>query len=281
MEFLAFDEDLNEVAQALDEAVAGLLLPNSNKIPPQQDPAQDPSPHLVYNSDSELDSDNEPDPDFPWREVQEITSFQLREARGNQQPIENDSFYFQNVTPPPNLLTAMIGMDCEVIELVVFHPVDWIDNGISSWILTTAIDFNPYKDALFGVNQYAQKLKQSLTRCSELFQSNDPRYPLLLNMTMNDINSFLHEITSTQIETLNLINDIHRLKDFRMKRSLLSFGRLFHFLFGTAKDKDVKSMKQDVKGLYGNQISQSKVLNDVISIANISRGMINENILKN
>ena len=88
-------------------------------------------------------------------------------------------------------------------------------------------------------------------------------------MTMDDINMVSHEITSTQIETLNLIDNVHRPKDLRMKRSLLPFGRLFHFLFGTAKDKDVKSMKQDVKWLYDNQISQSKVLNNVISIANI------------
>ena len=39
-------------------------------------------------------------------------------------------------------------------------------------------------------------------------------------------------------------------------------------------------MKQDVKRLYDNQISQSKVLNNVISIANILRGFISENVLK-
>ena len=39
-------------------------------------------------------------------------------------------------------------------------------------------------------------------------------------------------------------------------------------------------MKQDVQKLYDNQISQSKVLNDVISIANISRSLINANIMK-
>ena len=39
-------------------------------------------------------------------------------------------------------------------------------------------------------------------------------------------------------------------------------------------------MKQDVKRLYDNQISQSKVSNDGIYIANISTGLINENILK-
>ena len=64
------------------------------------------------------------------------------------------------------------------------------------------------------------------------------------------------------------------------KRSLLPFGELFNFLFGTAKDDDVRSMKQDIKRLYDNQISQSKVLNDVNFIANISGGLINENIVK-
>ena len=110
-------------------------------------------------------------------------------------------------------------MDCEVIESVVFHPMDWICNNISSWILTTAINFNPYKDVLFGIHQYALKVKQSFIRYTELFQNEDLRYSLLLNMTMGDINSVLCEITSTQIETLNLINNIHRPKDLQTKRS--------------------------------------------------------------
>ena len=82
----------------------------------------------------------------------------------------------------------MIGTDCEVIESAVFHSVDWVHNSISSWILTITIDFDPYKDALFGVNQYALKVKQSFTRYSESFQSDDLRYSSLLNMTMDDIN---------------------------------------------------------------------------------------------
>ena len=82
------------------------------------------------------------------------------------------------------------------------------------------------------------------------------------------------------MEALNLIDHIHRPKDIRTKRSLLPFGRLFHFLFCTANDEDVRSMKWDIKKLYDSQISQSKVLNDVISIAIISRGLINENIIK-
>ena len=65
-----------------------------------------------------------------------------------------------------------------------------------------------------------------------------------------------------------------------MKRSLLPFGRLFNFLFGPAKDEDVRLNKQDVKKLYDNQISQSKGLNDIISNVNILRGPINEHTLR-
>ena len=42
-DFLAFDEELNEVAQALDGVVAHLLLPPPDQVPPQQGHAQAPS----------------------------------------------------------------------------------------------------------------------------------------------------------------------------------------------------------------------------------------------
>ena len=39
-------------------------------------------------------------------------------------------------------------------------------------------------------------------------------------------------------------------------------------------------MKQQVKELYENQVDQEETLNDIISVANISRGLINQNIMK-
>ena len=105
-------------------------------------------------------------------------------------------------------LTTMIGMDCKVTESIMFHSVDWIYNSISLWIIATAIDFNPYRDALFSINQYALKVKQSLISYSDSFHSSEPRYSLLLNMTIDNINSVLHEITYNQFEDFNLIDHI-------------------------------------------------------------------------
>ena len=63
------------------------------------------------------------------------------------------------IFPLLTLPTTMIGMDHEVTESVVFHPMDQIYNNTSLWVITTAIDFNPYKDALLGINVYALKVK--------------------------------------------------------------------------------------------------------------------------
>ena len=117
-----------------------------------------------------------------------------------------------------------------MIESVVFYPMDWIHYSISSWILTTAINFDAYKDALFGINQYALKVKQSFTRYSESLQSDDPRYSLLLNMTMHDIHSVLHEITSTQIKMLNLIDKCSQTQGHRDEKMFIGFWQIISFL---------------------------------------------------
>ena len=95
-------------------------------------------------------------------------------------------------------------------------------------------------------------------------------------MTIDDLNLALNVILNMQTEASNLINHISN----RNKRSLLPFGGLFSFLFGTASEDDLNSIKADVKQLYQNQKDQTNVLNDIISITNVSRGLINENIKK-
>ena len=86
----------------------------------------------------------------------------------------------------------------------------------------------------------------------------------------------LDEIVNIQTEASNLIDHISN----RNKRSLLPFGQLFSFFLGTASEDDLNSTKADVKQLYQNQMDQTNVLNDIISITNVLSGLINENIKK-
>ena len=80
-------------------------------------------------------------------------------------------------------------------------------------------------------------------------------------MTIDDMNLAINEITHMQTEASNMIDHISN----RHKRSLLPFGGLFNFLFGTADDKDLKAIKSDINQLYQNQMNQADVLNDIIS----------------
>ena len=135
-EFLAFDEGSNEVAKALDDAVACLLPHPLIKFCQNRAPHR-PPPHFLYNSESELDSDNEMDLYLPWREVQDIPSFLLMNIMRNppQQPTEKqlNFFLYRMILPLLTSVTTMIGMDCEVTESVMFHPMDQIYNSIKLW----------------------------------------------------------------------------------------------------------------------------------------------------
>ena len=108
------------------------------------------------------------------------------------------------------------------------------------------------------------------------FHKQHPRYMVLLNMTTDDISLALDEILNMLSEASNLITHISNTN----KRSLLPFGCLFGFLFGTSDQADLNAIKADVKQLYQNQIDETNVLNDIISIMNVSRGLTNENIKK-
>lgn len=165
-------------------------------------------------------------------------------------------------------------------ESVIFQPVDKIFNSISSWILTTAVDFSPYQSALLEVNKYTTIVKKQISDYAYTFDSSEPRYNIVLNMTMEDFNAVQTEITNIQIEASNLIYHIYRPRTDRTKRSLFGLGGFFKSVFGTADNEEVQNMKKDIQNIYDNQIEQTNVLNEVISVANVSRGLINENIMK-
>ena len=63
------------------------------------------------------------------------------------------------------------------------------------------------------------------------------------------------------------------------KRSILPLWGILCFHFGTADQKHLNEIKKNVEIIYKNQIKQGKVLDDIISITNISRAMIIENRL--
>ena len=172
------------------------------------------------------------------------------------------------------LILPILGTNCELTESVIFQPVDDIQTSRSSWIFSTAVDFTPHLRSLRSVFSYGRNVKETVVAFKSTFHRQHPRY--MEYITVDDLNLAPDEILHMQTEASNLVDHLAN----RTKRSLLPFDGLFSFLFGTADQDDLDSLKADIKQLYQNQMDQTNVLNDVISITNVSRGLINENIKK-
>ena len=107
-------------------------------------------------------------------------------------------FHFRIMFAVALLLTVTTTSSGEVTESVLFHPIDQIHTSISSWILTTAIDFLPYHIALDRIYHYTYNVKISINQAFRDFQHEDAKYNQLLSMTLNDLISALNQIHITK-----------------------------------------------------------------------------------
>ena len=170
-----------------------------------------------------------------------------------------------------------VGASMPISESVIFHKVEQIQTSKSSWIISSAIDFQPYIDSMVQIGLYSGKIVESLI---ELRKDTDfeIHHKHLIRLTLHDVNSSVSSLNEAHTKFFNIIDSIHG-NYKRHKRSLLPLGHLFSFLFGTANQDDIEEIKKEVKTIYDNQINQAEVLSDVISITNVSRTLINENRL--
>ena len=104
----------------------------------------------------------------------------------------------------------------------------------------------------------------------------DTSHNHLISLTQHDISLAISDITEANKRFLIITDKIHNDSN-RHKISLLPLGGLFSFLFGNADQNDLNDMKKDVQTIYDNQVNQAEVLNDIVSISNVSRTLINEN----
>ena len=174
-------------------------------------------------------------------------------------------------------MLANLGNAEELKESVIFHKVEQIQTSKCSWIMTSAIDLEPYSQAFNQVKLYTRSIAGSLAHLlSERKFDNHHRH--LIELTRQDVNRSIMTLEDTYDRFLAICNHIQTHNN-RKKRSLLPLGHLFSFLFGTVDQADLDSLKHSVKAIYENQESQAKVLNDIVSITNVSRTLINENRL--
>jgi len=151
--------------------------------------------------------------------------------------------------------------------------VGQIQTSKSSWIISSAIDFQPYTTAVTNLKIYSRNILGQLSHMTRAMDL-DKNHENLVSLTVHDVNMAINDITEAHETFTNISGIIH---NNREKRSLLPLGGLFSFLFGTADQSDLDDIKKDVQTIYENQMDQTEVLNDIISISNVSRSLINEN----
>ena len=169
------------------------------------------------------------------------------------------------------------GSTSELKESVIFHKVEQIQTSKSSWIISSAIDLEPFNQAFKQVKIYTRSIAGSLAHLQSEREF-DHHHKHLIELTRQDVNKSVITLDNTYDKFLKICSHIQS-HNKRYKRSLLPLGGLFSFLFGTADQKDLDSIKTQVKTIYENQVNQAQVLNDIVTITNVSRSLINENRL--
>ena len=88
----------------------------------------------------------------------------------------------------------MVRTNCELTESVIFQPIDEIQTGKSSWIFSIAVDFTPYLRTLNTVFDYGTNVRETMIEFKNTLHKQQPRYTVLLNMTIDDMSLALDEI---------------------------------------------------------------------------------------
>ena len=139
------------------------------------------------------------------------------------------------------------------------------------------IDLEPFTQTFKQVKIYTRSIAGSLAHLQSEREF-DHHHRHLIELTRQDVNKSIMTLDNTYDKFLQICDHIQS-HSKGYKRSLLPFGHFFSFLFGTADQEDLDSIKAQVKTIYDNQVSQAQVLNDIVTITNVSRSLINENRL--
>ena len=164
-------------------------------------------------------------------------------------------------------------------ESVVFDKIATIHTSRSFWKLTLVEDLESHKPKLDIANKQLmvvfavfQSLQEQVRRSGkqQWIQSYDE-----LLIDFKDLKREFDELRQEYSEIQKLESSG---KAPRIKRSIMPFvGRLTSILFGTVSEDELESVNRNLKRLSNNQETLTHVLNESLSLMNISRNEIREN----
>ena len=162
---------------------------------------------------------------------------------------------------------------------VVFKKLSDVHTSKSRWKLTLVEDISDFEVHTTTAMVQVTTLQMSL-RFIRAQMSEGTIKPWIeeLDQMIEDYSSLQSEIS----EVVEMGKELRKLEstpgNFRKKRSLIPLiGRLTSFLFGTVSEGDLNSVKRNIHRLSNNQNRLVHVLNESLTLMNISHKDISEN----
>ena len=174
------------------------------------------------------------------------------------------------------ILLSLIGCAEGVIihENVVFHKINDITSTRAEWLITFVQDLQPFR---FFLSRVAADIEQ-IANVTEgmLDHYSGPRQQSFTNTLKN-----LHD----EIESLGgVLNGIfqnyadYKSLGSKAKRSILPIvGKIMSFMFGTVPESQLEDVRHAINELSKNQVDILHLLEEQMSVLNVSRAQINEN----
>ena len=164
-------------------------------------------------------------------------------------------------------------------ESVIFKKLSDIHTSRSHWKLTLVEDLTNYVPSIIIAQSQTTHLQVELRILLAHLKGNvSQSWKPELNELASDLRNLVSEIG----ELSSTYRDLEKLdsqpKRHRRKRSLIPLiGTLGSYLFGMVSESDLNAIKRNVHKLFNNQNRIVHVLNESLSLMNISRGEIKQN----
>ena len=161
-----------------------------------------------------------------------------------------------------------------VYENVAFKKINEVALTRSKWLSTFIIDTLPYYNFLQILYLDMLRAERAASKIEGFynFPSKQDYHTIIKTLT--------EEIKSLENDRINLLHDYIDLHEvhFRSPRSLLPFiGKGLSYLFGTASESDLKTIRTSIDNLANNQKEITHVVDENISIINVTRIELKEN----
>ena len=157
---------------------------------------------------------------------------------------------------------------------VVFQRVNQMATTPQQWLLTAVVDVSEIKAHLDTVSRKIDQTIQTNTKLLTLFHDfRDTFYDKVLRRIQDEIRA-VQENHNVVVKTFEAFSPVYN----RQKRSLLPFiGQALSTLFGVVDEDHINSIRTHVNILSKNQQKMAHVVEDSITIINITRNQVAEN----